>query len=136
MHSEYEEENIMKKKVLALTMAACMAASLTACGGSKTAETTAAATEAAKESAAESAATEAASEATEAAAVETLVPGKLTVATSPDFAPYEFYSIGADGTPTLSGFDMELAQYIADYLGLELVVNPMDFDGVLTDLQT
>jgi polar amino acid transport system substrate-binding protein len=136
MHSEYEEENIMKKKVLALTMAACMAASLTACGGSKTAETTAAATEAAKESAAESAATEAASEATEAAAVETLVPGKLTVATSPDFAPYEFYSIGADGTPTLSGFDMELAQYIADYLGLELVVNPMDFDGVLTELQT
>jgi polar amino acid transport system substrate-binding protein len=127
----------MKKKVLALTMAACMAASLTACGGSKTAETTAAATEAAKESAAtEAAATEAASEATEAAAVETLVPGKLTVATSPDFAPYEFYSIGADGTPTLSGFDMELAQYIADYLGLELVVNPMDFDGVLTELQT
>jgi polar amino acid transport system substrate-binding protein len=136
MHSEYEEENIMKKKVLALTMAACMAASLTACGGSKTAETTAAATEAAKDTAAEGAATEAASEATEAAAVETLVPGKLTVATSPDFAPYEFYSIGADGTPTLSGFDMELAQYIADYLGLELVVNPMDFDGVLTELQT
>jgi polar amino acid transport system substrate-binding protein len=31
---------------------------------------------------------------------------------------------------------MELAQYIADYLGLELVVNPMDFDGVLTELQT
>jgi polar amino acid transport system substrate-binding protein len=136
MHSEYEEENIMKKKVLALTMAACMAASLTACGGSKTAETTAAATEAAKDTAAEGAATEAASEATEAAAVETLVPGKLTVATSPDFAPYEFYSIGSDGTPTLSGFDMELAQYIADYLGLELVVNPMDFDGVLTELQT
>jgi polar amino acid transport system substrate-binding protein len=136
MHSEYEEENIMKKKVLALTMAACMAASLTACGGSKTAETTAAATEDAKDTAAENAATEAASEATEAVAVETLVPGKLTVATSPDFAPYEFYSIGADGTPTLSGFDMALAQYIADYLGLELVVNPMDFDGVLTELQT
>jgi polar amino acid transport system substrate-binding protein len=132
MHSEYEEENIMKKKVLAFTMAACMAASLTACGGSKTAETTAAATEAAKDTAAEGAATEAA----EAAAVETLVPGKLTVATSPDFAPYEFYSIGSDGTPTLSGFDMALAQYIADYLGLELVVNPMDFDGVLTELQT
>ena len=36
----------MKKKIAALSMAACMAASATACGGSKPAETTAAATEA------------------------------------------------------------------------------------------
>ena len=34
----------MKKKIAALSMAACMAASVTACGGSKPAETTAAAT--------------------------------------------------------------------------------------------
>ena len=46
--------------------------------------------------------------------VETVTDGKLTVATSPDFAPYEFYSIDEDGNPTLSGFDMDLAQYIAD----------------------
>ena len=32
----------MKKKIAALSMAACMAASVTACGGSKPAETTAA----------------------------------------------------------------------------------------------
>ena len=31
---------------------------------------------------------------------------------------------------------MALAQYIADYLGLELEVIPMDFDGVLSELQT
>lgn len=30
--------------------------------------------------------------------VETVTDGKLTVATSPDFAPYEFYSIDEDGT--------------------------------------
>ncbi len=68
--------------------------------------------------------------------LQTVNEGKLTVATSPDFAPYEFYAIAEDGTPTLSGFDMALAQYVADYLGLELEVNPMDFDGVLMELQT
>ena len=31
--------------------------------------------------------------------VETVTDGKLTVATSPDFAPYEFYSIDDDGNP-------------------------------------
>ena len=64
----------------------------------------------------------------------TVVPGKLTVATSPDFAPYEFYAIEKDGTPQLAGFDVALAGYIADYLGLELDIIPMDFDGVLNEL--
>ncbi len=63
-----------------------------------------------------------------------VTPGKLTVATSPDFAPYEFYSIDDSGNYTLAGFDMALAAYIADYLGLELEVVPMDFDGTLTEL--
>ena len=128
----------MKKKIVALSMAACMAASVTACGGSKPAETTAAATEAETE-ATEAAAEESSAEETEAAAaadIETVTPGKLTVATSPDFAPYEFYAIGEDGTPKLAGFDMDLAQYIADYLGLELEVVTVDFDGVLSELQT
>lgn len=131
----------MKKKFLALTLSACMAASLAACGGSKPAETTAA-TEAAAEAttAADAAGSEAESAEAEsseaAAAVDTVAEGKLTVATSPDFAPYEFYAIGEDGTPELAGFDMALAQYIADYLGLELEVVTVDFDGVLSELQT
>ena len=126
----------MKKKIAALSMAARMAASATACGGSKPAETTAAATEA-ETTAAESAAEESSAEETKAAAdIETVTPGKLTVATSPDFAPYEFYAIGEDGTPKLAGFDMDLAQYIADYLGLELEVVTVDFDGVISELQT
>lgn len=66
--------------------------------------------------------------------VETVTEGKLTVATSPDFAPYEFYSIDDEGNPTLSGFDMDLAQYVADKMGLELEVIPMDFDGVISEL--
>ena len=64
----------------------------------------------------------------------TVADGKLTVATSPDFAPYEFYAIDADGKAQLAGFDMALAQYIADYLGLELEVVPMDFDGTIGEL--
>ena len=135
----------MKKKFLAVTLSALMAASLAACSGgqAETTETTAAragaetaesaeSSEAAEtEAGAESAAAESA-----AAAVETVTEGKLTVATSPDFAPYEFYAIGEDGTPTLAGFDMALAQYIADYMGLELEVITVDFDGVLSELQT
>ena len=127
----------MKKKIVALSMAACMAASVTACGGSKPAETTAAATEAETTAAESTEAAESSAEETKAAAeIETVTSGKLTVATSPDFAPYEFYAIGEDGTPNLSGFDMDLAQYIADYLGLELEVVTVDFDGVLSELQT
>lgn len=72
--------------------------------------------------------------AAEPADVKTVTEGKLTVATSPDFAPYEFYSIDEEGNPTLAGFDMDFAQYIADYAGLELEVIPMDFDGVLSEL--
>jgi polar amino acid transport system substrate-binding protein len=66
--------------------------------------------------------------------LSTVTEGKLTVATSPDFAPYEFYAIDEDGEPTLAGFDIAFAQYIADYAGLELEIIPMDFDGVLSEL--
>lgn len=68
--------------------------------------------------------------------VKTVTEGKLKVATSPDFAPYEFYYINEDGTPELAGFDMAIAQRIADDLGLELEVVPMDFDGILMELQS
>ena len=64
----------------------------------------------------------------------TITPGVLTVATSPDYAPYEFYAIGEDGTAELAGFDIDLIKYIADYLDMELEIIPMDFDGVLLEL--
>ena len=35
------------------------------------------------------------------------------MATSPDFAPYEFYALDENKEPQLAGFDMDLAQYIA-----------------------
>ena len=146
------------KKIIALLLAMVMVlAMFTACG-SKTAEEPAAEEPAAEEPAAEEpaaeepaaeepaaeepAAEEPAADAPAAeltideikAQLQTVEDGKLTVATSPDFAPYEFYSLDEDGNPTLAGFDMALAQYIADFLGLELEVIPMDFDGTLAEL--
>ena len=112
------------KKFLAMALSLAMVLSLAACG-SKT-EAPAENTDAPAESD-----TTDASESTEVSVVN---PGKLTVATSPDFAPYEFYAIDANGDPQLAGFDVALAGYIADYMGLELDVIPMDFDGVLNEL--
>ena len=66
--------------------------------------------------------------------IKTITDGKLTMVTSPDFAPYEFYALDADGNPTLAGFDIALGQYIADYLGLELEVITLDFNGTITEL--
>lgn len=66
--------------------------------------------------------------------ITTITDGKLTMVTSPDFAPYEFYALDENGNPTLAGFDIALAHYIADYIGLELEIIPMDFDGTISEL--
>ena len=64
----------------------------------------------------------------------TVKEGYLTVVTSPDYAPYEFYALDENGKPELAGFDMYLAQYIADYLGLTLEVVTVDFNGILGEM--
>ena len=107
----------MMKKMLAMILALVMSLSLVACGGGE-----------------EAPAADADAPAGEEATLTTVTPGVLTVATSPDFAPYEFYAIDENGDPQLAGFDMALAQYIADYLGLTLEVVPMDFDGTIMEL--
>lgn len=66
--------------------------------------------------------------------LKTVKEGYLTVVTSPDYAPYEFYALDENGNPTLAGFDMDLAQYIADYLGLTLDVIPVDFNGIIGEM--
>ena len=56
--------------------------------------------------------------------------GKLTVATNAEFPPFE----SKEGTEYV-GIDIDIAQAIADYLDLELVINNMDFDAVVTSVQ-
>ncbi|MEW4353631.1 transporter substrate-binding domain-containing protein [Streptococcus pneumoniae] len=60
--------------------------------------------------------------------------GKLVVATSPDYAPFEFQTL-VDGKNKVVGADMDLAQAIADELGVKLEISTMSFDNVLTSLQ-
>ena len=50
---------------------------------------------------------------------------QLVVATNAAFEPFEYM----DGDKYL-GIDMEIAKLLADYLGMELVINNMDFDAV------
>lgn len=59
-------------------------------------------------------------------------PGKLTVSLSPDFSPMEFVDPSKSGQDQYVGFDVTLAKYIADELGLELVIMPMDFNACQT----
>ncbi len=55
--------------------------------------------------------------------------GQLVVATNAAFAPYE-YKKG----DKFAGIDMEIAALLADKLGLELVIEDMDFDAVVTSV--
>ncbi|MDR1568458.1 MAG: transporter substrate-binding domain-containing protein [Streptococcaceae bacterium] len=60
--------------------------------------------------------------------------GKLTVATSADFPPFEF-QILKDGKNQIIGADIDMAQKIADKLNLKLEIQNTDFNTVLTSLQ-
>ena len=66
----------------------------------------------------------------------TITAGKLTVAISPDFAPMEFVDPTKTGQDMYVGFDVTLANYIADELNLELVIMPMSFDACQTAVYT
>lgn len=59
---------------------------------------------------------------------------KLVVATSPDYPPFEFM-VSEGGKSKIVGADIDLAQKIADKLGVELEIKAMDFDALLPALQ-
>lgn len=118
----------MKKQVLAMAMAAVMIGSLTACGSS-TKETTAAATEAATTEAAEAATT--AGE-TEAESAETeAAGGVLTMATNAEFPPYEYHDGGE-----IVGIDVEVAEAIAEKLGMTLEIDDIAFDSIIPEVDS
>ena len=61
--------------------------------------------------------------------------GKLVVGTCADYPPYEWHLV-QDGEDKIIGFDIDIAQTIADELGVELEVIDMDFDGLIPALST
>ena len=56
--------------------------------------------------------------------------GKLVIATSPDFPPFE----SLDGSEVV-GIEIDILELICEELGVELVVETMDFDSVLVGIQ-
>ena len=56
-----------------------------------------------------------------------LAAGKLVVATSPDWPPYEYI----DDEGEIVGTDILMAQWMAEQLGVELEIQPMAFDACL-----
>ena len=57
----------------------------------------------------------------------TVSEGNLTMATNAQFPPYEFYE-----GDKIVGIDAEIAAAIAEKLGLELVIEDMEFDSIIT----
>lgn len=118
------------KKVFAFALTVLMVMSTFAgCGSSNAAKTTTAATEAPATTAA--AETTAAETTAAAAELKTVEAGKLIMSTNAAFPPYEM--VADDGS--LEGIDVEVAGAIAGKLGLELVVDDMDFDAALLAVQ-
>jgi glutamine transport system substrate-binding protein len=56
-----------------------------------------------------------------------------TVATDSNFVPFEFLN---EETGELDGFDIELIQTLADDVGIEIEFETMEFDGLITGMQT
>ena len=58
----------------------------------------------------------------------------LVFGTSADYAPFEFMYPDENGKMVFGGIDIMVAQYVADYLGMELQIENMDFGYLLTAL--
>lgn len=141
------EVNIMKKAVAMMMTAAMGMAVLAGCGSSSSAapasSTVSEAASAVSEAPASSAASEAGSAvsevsaASEASAVETTgeyklaTDGVLTMGTNATFPPYEYYE-----GDKIVGIDAEISQAIAEKLGLTLEIVDMDFNSLVSAVQS
>ncbi|MBR2390706.1 MAG: transporter substrate-binding domain-containing protein [Mogibacterium sp.] len=94
------------KKMMMIALSAVMVLALAACGGGSSSD----------------------SEGGKLAAIQE--KGKIVVCTDAAWAPFEY--IGEGGQPT--GIDIEIAQYIADQLDVELEVSNIAFDTIPTAL--
>ena len=58
--------------------------------------------------------------------------GKLVVATSPDWPPYEYI----DDAGNVAGTDIKMVEYFAEQMGVELEIQQMSFDACLAAVAT
>ena len=121
------------KKLMTLVLALAMMLSLAACGGTgnNTADNAGNTTNNTTNNTANNAG-DADTGDTGDASFTTVEEGKLHMSTNAQFPPYEMTT--DDGG--FEGIDVEIAQAIAEKLGLELVVDDMGFDAALTAAQT
>ena len=115
------------KKLFAMLLALVMTMGLMACGAQPTA-----ANDTDGDAAGEDAAVTEPANALE----KIKADGVLTVALSPDFSPMEFVDSSKTGQDQYVGFDITLAKYIAENLGVELAIEPMGFDASQTAVYT
>lgn len=124
----------MKKRMLSMLLCIGMVSALLAgCGGSSNETEAPAQTEAPAEEEQETEAPEAEEPAAETGAAEftTVEEGKLIMATNAAFPPYEFME-----GDEIVGIDAEIAGLLADKLGLELEIQDMDFDSIVTAISS
>ena len=95
------------KKIFAIVLALAMILSCAACGGSK-----------AKGDLLE----------------EIKAQGYIELCTEPYFAPFEFVDPSKTGDDQYVGVDIEIAKYIAEKIGVELRIVPLDFTAVLAGI--
>ena len=131
----------MTKKLLALGLSLTMALSLAACGGnsgssaSGSSSNTDASTSQADASASTGDGSAAAGDYGDFAS-SLVEEGKLIMSTNAQFPPYEMVADGEGFNGTgFEGIDIEIASAIADKLGLELVIDDMEFDSALLAVQ-
>ena len=93
------------KKIFALVLALAMILSCAACGGS--------------------------SKAKDDLLAEIKAQGYIELCTEPYFAPFEFVDPSKTGDDQYVGVDIEIAKYIAEKIGVELRIVPLDFTAVL-----
>ncbi len=107
------------KKFLAMAVAAVMVFSVVGCGSSSNEETT--------ENTENTENTEQTEGETEGEG------GVIKMGCSADFPPFESY---ADDAVTIVGFDVDIMQEICNRIGMELEVTDMNFDSIVTAVQT
>ena len=119
------------KKFLAMTLALAMSLSLAACGGGAASSTPSASTPDATTSTPDASTGDETADLSE-ALVE---PGKLIMSTNAAFPPYEMVADGEGVYQGFDGIDVEIAVALANKLGLELVIDDMDFDAAQMAVQ-